>query len=135
MVKNINIITPFTNEKEEQSKLNQINNSDNNLIVENHCNKKKAELNSKKTVVIKPNINKSNSFQYELSKLHEKSDKESLKLTISLLKIKCKDKPIVLLEIEQMLNNLDNDLEPAQKGVICSFGAGYSVCSIIVEKL
>ena len=31
--------------------------------------------------------------------------------------------------------NLDNDLEPGQKGVICSFGAGYSVCSIIVEKL
>jgi beta-ketodecanoyl-[acyl-carrier-protein] synthase len=30
--------------------------------------------------------------------------------------------------------NLDNDLEAGQKGVICSFGAGYSVCSIIVEK-
>ena len=31
--------------------------------------------------------------------------------------------------------NLDNDLEAGQKGVICSFGAGYSVCSIIVEKI
>jgi beta-ketodecanoyl-[acyl-carrier-protein] synthase len=31
--------------------------------------------------------------------------------------------------------NLDNDLESGQKGVICSFGAGYSVCSIVVEKL
>ena len=30
--------------------------------------------------------------------------------------------------------NLDNDLEAGQKGVICSFGAGYSVCSLIVEK-
>ena len=30
--------------------------------------------------------------------------------------------------------NLNNDLSKGQKGVICSFGAGYSVCSIIVEK-
>ena len=30
--------------------------------------------------------------------------------------------------------NLDNDLEAGRKGVICSFGAGYSVCSLIVEK-
>jgi beta-ketodecanoyl-[acyl-carrier-protein] synthase len=30
--------------------------------------------------------------------------------------------------------NLNNDLKKGQKGVICSFGAGYSVCSIIVEK-
>jgi beta-ketodecanoyl-[acyl-carrier-protein] synthase len=30
--------------------------------------------------------------------------------------------------------NLDNDLNKGEKGVICSFGAGYSVCSIIVEK-
>ena len=30
--------------------------------------------------------------------------------------------------------NLHNDLEPGEKGLICSFGAGYSVCSIIVEK-
>ena len=30
--------------------------------------------------------------------------------------------------------NLNNDLDSGQKGVICSFGAGYSVCSIIVEK-
>ena len=31
--------------------------------------------------------------------------------------------------------NLYNNLDSGQKGVICSFGAGYSVCSIIVEKL
>ena len=31
--------------------------------------------------------------------------------------------------------NLNNDLEAGDKGVICSFGAGYSVCSIIVEKI
>ena len=30
--------------------------------------------------------------------------------------------------------NLHNDLDPGEKGLICSFGAGYSVCSIIVEK-
>ena len=31
--------------------------------------------------------------------------------------------------------NLNNDLESGEKGIICSFGAGYSVCSIIVEKI
>jgi beta-ketodecanoyl-[acyl-carrier-protein] synthase len=30
--------------------------------------------------------------------------------------------------------NLNNDLSSGDKGVICSFGAGYSVCSIILEK-
>ena len=30
--------------------------------------------------------------------------------------------------------NLHNDLKSGEKGLICSFGAGYSVCSIIVEK-
>jgi beta-ketodecanoyl-[acyl-carrier-protein] synthase len=30
--------------------------------------------------------------------------------------------------------NLYNDLNKGEKGVICSFGAGYSICSIIVEK-
>ena len=30
--------------------------------------------------------------------------------------------------------NLHNDLKTGDKGIICSFGAGYSVCSIIVEK-
>jgi beta-ketodecanoyl-[acyl-carrier-protein] synthase len=27
-----------------------------------------------------------------------------------------------------------NHLKPGQKGIICSFGAGYSICSILVEK-
>jgi beta-ketodecanoyl-[acyl-carrier-protein] synthase len=31
--------------------------------------------------------------------------------------------------------NLNNDLNPGDIGVICSFGAGYSICSIIVEKI
>ena len=31
--------------------------------------------------------------------------------------------------------NLHNELEKGEKGIICSFGAGYSVCSIIVEKV
>jgi beta-ketodecanoyl-[acyl-carrier-protein] synthase len=30
--------------------------------------------------------------------------------------------------------NLNNNLTKGEKGIICSFGAGYSVCSIIVEK-
>ena len=30
--------------------------------------------------------------------------------------------------------NLHNDLEKGDRGIICSFGAGYSVCSIVVEK-
>lgn len=30
--------------------------------------------------------------------------------------------------------NLNNDLEPGQKGILCSFGAGYSICSLLVEK-
>ena len=28
-----------------------------------------------------------------------------------------------------------NYLKPGQKGIICSFGAGYSICSILVEKV
>ena len=31
--------------------------------------------------------------------------------------------------------NLHNDLKQGEKGIICSFGAGYSVCSMIVEKI
>jgi beta-ketodecanoyl-[acyl-carrier-protein] synthase len=31
--------------------------------------------------------------------------------------------------------NLNNDLEKGQKGIICSFGAGYSVCSLLVERV
>ena len=27
-----------------------------------------------------------------------------------------------------------NDLKPGDKGIICSFGGGYSICSILVEK-
>ena len=55
------------------------------------------------------------------------------------------DKSLAPLPIEKFGNlasagsmfafNLHNDLEPGEKGLICSFGAGYSVCSIIVEKI
>ena len=38
------------------------------------------------------------------------------------------DEPGSYLEIH-------NDLKKGEKGLICSFGAGYSVCSIIVEKV
>ena len=27
-----------------------------------------------------------------------------------------------------------NQLDDGQKGIICSFGAGYSICSILLEK-
>jgi 3-oxoacyl-[acyl-carrier-protein] synthase III len=27
-----------------------------------------------------------------------------------------------------------NDLQSGDKGIICSFGGGYSICSILVEK-
>ena len=30
--------------------------------------------------------------------------------------------------------HLNNHLEKGDKGIICSFGAGYSICSIIIEK-
>ena len=30
--------------------------------------------------------------------------------------------------------NLYNNIDSGEKGVICSFGASYSICSIIVEK-
>jgi beta-ketodecanoyl-[acyl-carrier-protein] synthase len=31
--------------------------------------------------------------------------------------------------------NLNNNIQKGEKGIICSFGAGYSVCSILVEKV
>ena len=31
--------------------------------------------------------------------------------------------------------HLNNEIDSGDKGVICSFGAGYSICSIIVEKV
>jgi beta-ketodecanoyl-[acyl-carrier-protein] synthase len=30
--------------------------------------------------------------------------------------------------------HLNNKLENGDKGIICSFGAGYSICSLIIEK-
>ena len=30
--------------------------------------------------------------------------------------------------------NLNNNLDTGQKGILCSFGAGYSICSLLVEK-
>ena len=36
---------------------------------------------------------------------------------------------------EPLVNRLDlDDLAPGDKGVICSFGAGYSVGSVLVER-
>jgi len=55
------------------------------------------------------------------------------------------DKELVPMPIQKFGNlasagslfafNLDNNLSSGERGVICSFGAGYSVCSIIVEKV
>jgi hypothetical protein len=56
------------------------------------------------------------SFVYELSKLAERRDITMFNFFSSLLKSKCKDKEIVLSEIENMERNLDNTLE-----YYCSF--------------
>jgi beta-ketodecanoyl-[acyl-carrier-protein] synthase len=32
-------------------------------------------------------------------------------------------------------HKFNQDLEPGDKGIICSFGAGYSIGSLIVEKI
>jgi beta-ketodecanoyl-[acyl-carrier-protein] synthase len=55
------------------------------------------------------------------------------------------DSSITPMPIEQFGNlasvgsmfafHLNNDIDSGDKGVICSFGAGYSICSIIVEKV
>ena len=31
--------------------------------------------------------------------------------------------------------NLHNDLKSGEKGIVCSFGAGYSIGSLLVEKI
>jgi beta-ketodecanoyl-[acyl-carrier-protein] synthase len=30
--------------------------------------------------------------------------------------------------------HLNNNLQEGNKGIICSFGAGYSICSLLIEK-
>jgi len=30
--------------------------------------------------------------------------------------------------------HLNNNLQAGNKGIICSFGAGYSICSLLIEK-
>lgn len=56
------------------------------------------------------------SYQYELSKLADRRDLNTVRFFSSLLKSKCKDKELVLAEIENMEMNLDNTLE-----YYCSF--------------
>lgn len=51
------------------------------------------------------------SYHYELGKLADRSDITKFKFFSSLLKSKCKDKELVLAEIENMEMNLDNTLE------------------------
>ncbi|MBS4065492.1 MAG: hypothetical protein KGZ74_13080 [Chitinophagaceae bacterium] len=56
------------------------------------------------------------SYHYELGKLVDRSDFTKFRFFSSLLKSKCKDKELVLAEIENMEMNLDNTLE-----YYCSF--------------
>jgi len=56
------------------------------------------------------------SYHYELGKLVDRSDITKFRFFSSLLKSKCKDKELVLAEIENMEMNLDNTLE-----YYCSF--------------
>jgi beta-ketodecanoyl-[acyl-carrier-protein] synthase len=91
-------------------------------------------------------LEKNNILPQEISKfwLHQANGKMIRLITSKILGTDEFDESITPMPIVNFGNlasvgslfafNLDNDLESGQKGVICSFGAGYSVCSIIVEK-
>ena len=89
---------------------------------------------------------KNNILPEEVSKfwLHQANGKMIRLITSKILNTDDFDESITPMPITEFGNlasvgslfafNLNNDLTQGQKGVICSFGAGYSVCSIIVEK-
>lgn len=97
--------------------------------------------------LISNQLEKNNILPHEVAKfwLHQANGKMIRLITSKILGTDDFDESITPMPIINFGNlasvgslfafNLDNDLEPGQKGVICSFGAGYSVCSIIVEKL
>ena len=91
-------------------------------------------------------LEKNNILPEEISKfwLHQANGKMIKLITSKILNTDEFDERITPMPITEFGNlasvgslfafNLNNDLSKGQKGVICSFGAGYSVCSIIVEK-
>lgn len=96
--------------------------------------------------LISEQLNKNNILPEEVSKfwLHQANGKMIRLITSKILNTDDFDESITPMPITEFGNlasvgslfafNLNNDLTQGQKGVICSFGAGYSVCSIIVEK-
>ena len=96
--------------------------------------------------LISEQLEKNNISPNEISKfwLHQANGKMIRLITSKILGTDDFDENITPMPITEFGNlasvgslfafNLNNDLTKGQKGVICSFGAGYSICSIIVEK-
>ena len=96
--------------------------------------------------LISKQLEKNNISPNEISKfwLHQANGKMIRLITSKILGTDDFDDDITPMPITEFGNlasvgslfafNLNNDIPKGHKGVICSFGAGYSVCSIIVEK-
>ena len=96
--------------------------------------------------LISEQLEKNNISPQEISKfwLHQANGKMIRLITSKILGTDDFDESITPMPITEFGNlasvgslfafNLNNNLSKGEKGVICSFGAGYSVCSIIVEK-
>ena len=96
--------------------------------------------------LISEQLEKNNISPQEISKfwLHQANGKMIRLITSRILGTDEFDENITPMPITEFGNlasvgslfafNLNNNLSKGEKGVICSFGAGYSVCSIIVEK-
>ena len=96
--------------------------------------------------LISKQLEKNNISPNEISKfwLHQANGKMIRLITSKILGTDDFDDEITPMPITEFGNlasvgslfafNLNNDIPKGHKGVICSFGAGYSVCSIIVEK-
>ena len=96
--------------------------------------------------LISKQLEKNNISPQEISKfwLHQANGKMIRLITSKILGTDDFDENITPMPITEFGNlasvgslfafNLNNNLSKGEKGVICSFGAGYSICSIIVEK-
>ena len=96
--------------------------------------------------LISEQLEKNNISPQEISKfwLHQANGKMIRLITSKILGTDDFDENITPMPITEFGNlasvgslfafNLNNNLSKGEKGVICSFGAGYSICSIIVEK-
>tara|TARA_B100001063_G_C16754360_1_gene552206 strand:+ start:1132 stop:2247 length:1116 start_codon:yes stop_codon:yes gene_type:complete len=97
--------------------------------------------------LISDQLNKNGILPTDISKfwLHQANGKMIRLITSKILGTDNFDSEISPMPISEFGNlasvgslfafNLNNNLISGQKGVICSFGAGYSVCSILVEKV